>query len=391
MVAQGLARVQELYEDRSRRARDLREEGQPVVGYMCIYPVLEMMTAAGMAPYRVFGAMDEPITKADSCLPTVVCPFLRSALDLGLKGRYGFLNGMVMCHSCEVGEKLAHIWRTYLEHDYFHYVDVPHTIHQAAQEQYRQQLQVFKETLEAFTGKEITAERLTDAIRIHNQQRGLVRELYDLSKPDPPLLSGTERLRVMVVLMSIPVDEGNQLLQEVIAEIKRREGGPYGQPARLLVWGSIIDDTPLIEMMESAGANVVMDDTCVGSRAYFPDVEPTGDPLDGLARRYLVEVRCPRTFRGDRFDQSTKDYMSDLEARFGYLRDYARDWKVNGVVLQSVRYCDIHGYEVPGLRDYLDSLGIPSIYIEHDYTRGALAPLRTRVQAFIEMVSQAPA
>ena len=73
--------------------------------------------------------------------------------------------------------------------------------------------------------------------------------------------------------------------------------------------------------------------------------------------------------------------------RFGYLRDYVEDWNVNGVILQSVKYCDTHGYEVPAIKAYLDSLDIPSLYLEHEYTMVALAPLKTRVQAFVEMIS----
>ena len=139
-------------------------------------------------------------------------------------------------------------------------------------------------------------------------------------------------------------------------------------------------------MIESTGANVVMDDTCVGSRAYFSDVELTDDPLDGLAYRYLVELKCPRTFREANFGETKKDYMTDLESRFGYIRDYAKEWNANGVILQSVRYCDIHGYEVPGLRDYLDHVGLPNTYMEWDYSEAALAPLRTRAQAFLEVI-----
>ena len=291
-----------------------------------------------------------------------------------------------MCHSCEVGEKLGHIWRTYLNYPYSHFIDVPHTVHKAAQEQFKEQLKLFQKTLVAFTGKELSPDRLKEAIRVYNQQRALVRELYDLMKPDPPLISGTETLQVMVALTSIPVDEGNRLLRQVISEVKERKNGPQRQSARLLVWGSIIDDTVLVKIMENSGANVVIDDTCVGSRAYFSDVEPTEDPLDGLAYRYLVELKCPRTFRGDVHDSTKKDYMADLETRFGYLRDYIKEWNVHGVILQSVRYCDIHGYEVPGLRDYLDSIGLPNMYLEHDYSEAALAPLKTRVQAFLEMI-----
>lgn len=382
----GLDRVREIYQDRAHRAKELKAEGKQVMGYLCLYPVLEMLTAVDLAPYRILGDMEEPITKADACLPTVVCPFIRSALDLGLKGKYDFLDGVVMAHVCDVGEKTSHIWRTYLNPSYFYFIDTPHTVHKAAQQQLKEQLKDFKKTLESFTGRELSLDKLKQAIKTYNRQRALVRELYDLRKPDPPLISGAETLQVMVALMSIPVDEGIDLLRQVISEVKEGKNGPPKKPARLLVWGSIIDNTALIRMIEELEANVVIDDTCVGSRAYFPNVELTDDPLDGLVYRYLVGLKCPRTFRESVFGETKKDYIKDLESRFGYIKDYAKEWNVNGVILQSVRYCDVHGYEVPGLRDYLNHIGLPNIYLEHDYSEAALAPLRTRAQAFLEVI-----
>jgi len=385
--SQGLSRVKEIYQDRSHRVKMLKAEGKQVIGYYDIYPVLEMLTALDLVPYRLLGDMSEPITKADAYLPTVVCPFIRSVMDLGLKGKYDFLDGVVMAHTCEVAEKTAHIWRIYLNPAYAHFIDTPHTTHAAAQKQHKELLKDFRKTLESFTGKELSVERLEQAIRAHNQQRTLVRELYELRKPDPPLVSGVETLQVMVALMSLPVEEGNELLRQVISEVKQRKDGPSLRPARLLIWGSVIDNIALIDMIESIGANVVMDDTSVGSRAYFSQVELTGDPLDGLAYRYLVELKAPRTFRETVLGETNKkDYMTDLENRFGYLGDYAREWNVNGIILQTMRYCDIHGYEVPGLKDYLGNIGLPNIYLEHDYSEAALAPLRTRVQAFLEVI-----
>ncbi len=382
----GLNRAREICQNRASRVKELKAEGKKIGGYLCIYPVLEMMTALEIVPYRIFGDMREPITKGDACLPTVVCPFIRSAMDLGLKGKYDFLDGVVMAHVCDVAEKAAHIWQTYVKTPYAHFIDTPHTVHEAAQEEQKELLKDFKKTLESFAGKELTSEKLKDAIRVHNQQRALVRDLYDLRKSDPPLISGVETLQVMRALMSIPVEEGSELLRQVISEVKERKDGPKKQPTRFLIWGSIIDDTPLIDMIESIGANVVMDDTCVGSRAYFPDVKLTDDPLDGLAYRYLVDLKCPRTFKEAVFGETKKDHMTDLESRFGYIKDYAKDWNADGVILQSVRYCDIHGYEVPGLRDYLNNIGLPSIYLEHVYDEASLAPLRTRVQAFTEVI-----
>ncbi|MBA7655220.1 Benzoyl-CoA reductase subunit C [subsurface metagenome] len=383
----GLSKAKQIYQDRTRRAKELKTEGKKVIGYLDIYPVLEMLTALDLVPYRILGDMREPITKADTCLPTVVCPFVRSVMDLGLKGKYDFLDGVVMAHGCEVAEKTAHIWRIYLDPPYAHFIDTPHTTHAAAQKQHKALLRDFKKTLESFTGEELATERLRKAIEVHNEQRTLVRELYGLRKPDPPLISGVETLQVMVALSSLPVWEGNELLRQVISEVKQRQDSPAKKPARLLVWGSIIDNIAIIDMMESIGANVVMDDNVLGSRAYFPSVELTEDPLDGLAYRYLVELKSPRTFRETVLSETKrKDYMTDLENRFGYLKDYAREWKVNGIILQALRYCDIHGYEVPGLKDYLGSIGLPSIYLEHDYSEAALAQLRTRVQAFLEVI-----
>ncbi len=387
MKKTGLPRVKEIYQKRDSRAKELKKEGKKVIGYLDIYPVLEMLTALDSVPFRILGDMGEPITRADAYLPTVVCPFLRSCLDLGFKGRYDFLDGVVMAHTCEVAEKMAHIWRIYLNPPYAHFIDTPHTAHEAAQKQHKKLLEDFKKTLESFTGKTLTEASLHEAIKIHNQQRALVRELYDLRKPDPPLISGAETLQVTVALASLPVAEGNELLNQVISEVKERQDGPPKQPARLLIWGSMIDNTALIDMIESIGANVVMDDIGMGSRAYFPPVELTDDPLDGLAYRYLVALKSPRTFRETVLSEANrKDYMTDLENRFGYLKDYAKEWNVNGVILEVLRYCDSHGYEVPGLRDYLDSIGLPSIYLEHDYSQSALAQLRTRVQAFLEII-----
>jgi benzoyl-CoA reductase subunit C len=383
----GLASARSIYQERSKRAEELRKEGKKVIGYLCLYPVIEMLTAFDLVPYRMFGDMKEPITKADTYMPSIVCPFLRSLLDIGLKGRYDFLDGVVMAHICDVGAQMHEMWNSFVGTPYSFFIDTPHTTHEASQKREKDEIRDFQRSLESFTAKKVSPEKIKEAIGKHNRQRALVKGLYELRKQDPPLISGTEVLQTMVAIMSIPVDEGNLLLEEVIDEVRERKDGPQKKKARLLVWGSIIHETPLIEMIESLDDNVVMDDMCVGSRAYFEDVEITDDPLDGLAYHYLVDLKCPRTFREVDVGAISIDYDEDLENRFGYLGEYIKDWNVDGVVLQSLRYCDTHGYEVPSMKDYLGSMGVPSIYIEHDNTEGALAQIRTRVQGFLEIIS----
>jgi benzoyl-CoA reductase subunit C len=379
----GLDRAREIYLNRSTRARELKAAGKRIIGYPCVYVPIEMLTALDLVPYRTCGDMKEPITEADRALPSSFCPVMRSCLDCALKGRNDFLDGMVAIHSSDPQEKTARVWESYTNHPYFHFIDMPVTVRSEAVEYFEGQLRDFRKTLEAFTGAELSSGKLETAIASHNRQRALVRQLYELTKPAQPLVSGTEIVQVVKALMSLPVHEGNDLLIEVIAEVRRRTDTPKRKAARLLTWGSTIDDTEIMQLLESK-AHVVMDESCGGIRAYRGEVRCSHDPIRGLAEYYLNEITCARSFRQTTLGETRKNYATDLQSRFGYLRGIIREWNINGVIMLLVRYCDPFAFEMPSLKDYLESLGIPATYIEYDYTAGALAPLRTRVEAFLE-------
>jgi benzoyl-CoA reductase subunit C len=382
----GLAKADAIYQDRTQRVLELQRDGKKIFGYLCIYPILEMLTAFDIVPFRLFGDISEPITRANNYLPTVVCPFLRSYLDLGLKGKYSFLDGIITSHICDVGAGVPAIWNYAISTPYTYHIDTPHTLRESAQEFHRQLMDSLQASLEEYTGRKLDPARLVEAIERHNEQRALVREMYELKKPEPPLVSGAETIRVIKAVQSLPVEEGNTLLREVIAEAKGRRDGPVKKTSRLMIWGSILDNTSLVEMIESLDANVVMDDTCVGSRPFFNDVKLTANPLDGLASHYLNHIKCPRTFQADYYAQQ-RDHVSDLKRRYGYLGDYAREWRVDGVIMEALKYCDTHGFEVPSLKDYFNEIGLPAIYLEHDYTLGIMSQLKTRVQGFLEIIA----
>lgn len=379
--SKGLARARAIYEERGRRARELKAQGKKIMGYFCCYPPQEMMTAAGWVPYRILGKADEPVTRADAYLETTLCSFVRSCFDLGMKGQLDFLDGLVGSHSCDNMEKVHDIFRYYLKPSFSFFVDVPHVVHPASYHFFKSQLVFFQQRIEGFNGSEISLRQLKEAIKLHNDNRALVRELYSLRQEDPPLIGGTEVLRTVVAALSLPVEESNELLVEVIGEVKRRQERPRGKKARILLWGGPLDNTALVQLIEDCDAQVVMDDTCVGSRHYRADVETDKEPLEALAVRYLEKILCPRTHRDNR-----GTYRKGLESRFGYLRDYIREFKVNGAILQHPRFCDIHAYDALAVSDYLQEAGLPVLYLEHDYAVAALAPLQTRIQAFLENI-----
>jgi benzoyl-CoA reductase subunit C len=385
-IYQGLSQAREIYSNRPQRARELKAAGKKIIGYPCAYVPLEMLTALDLVPYRLYGSISEPITEADRALPTSFCPFIRSCLDRALKGKDKFLDGLVTAHSCDPQHRTAHVWESCVKYSYTHFIDMPGTIRADSLEYFKGQLVDFKKTLEAFTGKKLSPDKLKAAIKSHNRQRALVKELYQLTRTVPPLISGAEILQVIKALMSLPVTEGNELLTQVISEVKNRQNGPPKKPARLLIWSSTLDDTDVMQIFESR-ANVVMDDSCGGFRPFRAEVKVATDPLDGLADYYMKEITCARTFRQAVIGETKKDYAKDLQSRFGYFKSIVKDWKINGAILFLVRYCDPFAFEMPSLKNYFDSIGVPSTYIEYDYNIGALAQLRTRVEAFIETIS----
>ena len=382
----GLSRAREIYSNRSQRVKELRAAGKKIIGYPCVYVPLEMLTALDLIPYQTCGDMREQVTEADRALPGSFCPVMRSCLDCALKNKNDFLDGMVTIHSCDPQEKTARVWESYANYPYFHFIDMPITVRPEALEYFKGQLDDFRKTLEAFTGRKLSPDKLEAAVKSHNRQRVLVRELYELTKPSPPRISGTEAVQILKALTSLPVLEGNDLLAETISEVESRRDVPGQKAARLLIWSSTLDDVDVMQVLEDK-ANVVMNESCGGIRAYRAAVKFTSNPLEGLADYYLKEITCARTFRQTTLGETAKDYATDLQSRFGYLKSVVKQWSINGAILLLVRYCDPFAFEMPSLRDYFDSLGVPSTYIEYNYTAGALAPLKTRVEAFLETIS----
>jgi bzd-type benzoyl-CoA reductase N subunit len=375
MALSGLSRARALYEGRDDRARQLKAEGRKVVGYLCYFAPPEIIEAAGLVPYRIRGDIRQPVTRADEYVEPYGCPFVRNTFDLAVKGSYDFLDGVVMSHACDSVQRMYGIWTHYKPPAFSHMVNVPHTITPASERFFQRELEFFKEHVERFAGRPITEEALRETVALYNRIRELTGELYRLRKADPPLISGTELLELLIAGSGLPAEEFVVLLGEVLAEVTTRAEGPAAGRARLLFYGCINDDVTLVRLIEECAAHVVMDDTCIGARGLLGQVPEDGDPLAGFVRYYFNGFQCPRTYRGT--DPS----------RFDYLLHAAREYQAQGVVLYILSFCDPHKFDLVDVRRYLEEAGLPSLVLEDDYTLANLESMRTRIQAFVEMLS----
>lgn len=376
-----MKQIEEYYTQRGKRAHELHDAGKKIIGYFCCFVPDEIITAFDMIPYRIQGSPNEPIDEADAVIEPMACPFARSCFNMALKGEYDFLDGFVAPHSCDTIERMYHIWHSNKPSPFNHFINVPHMMGPSSDEFYKKELEYFIKRLEEFSGKKLDCGKLRDAIKLYNRRRALLRELYELRKANPPLVSGTEITKVLVAGMGIPAAEHIDLVQTFIAEVKKRPAPKADGLPRIFIWGNEIDDIAFIRLVEESGAHVVMDDLCTGSRFFWDEVPETADPLDGITTRY-INIHCPRSNV-----PQTGGREEDLENRYGYIRNFISDWQVNGVIFYIVRYCDTCELEGPDLREYLNSLKLPVLMIEDDYSTSTIGQLRTRIQAFLEMIT----
>jgi len=379
----GMEKIERYYDNYGARARELKDQGQQVMIYLCSFVPVEMLAAAGLIPFRIRGSVHEPITKGDTQLETIACPFMRSCFDLSLKGHYDFADGVIIPHACDSMTRSYSVWHYSLGLPYSHFINLPHTVRGPSMKFFENELQTFRKSLERFTGKAITDEALAEAIEAYNTNRDKAKALYELRKSDPPLVSGTEILKILTVGMSLPVGEANELFDEVLKELEQRTESTTGKEPRMLVEGACVDNADFIKLIEDSGANVVTDSLCIGTRDYWPHAETGIDPIESLAHRYLDKINCPRTYRV----KKGNSYEDDLEARFGDVGALIREFSVDGVIMYLYKYCDPFGFEAPARKTYLDNLGVPSLYLEDEYSIGTIGRMRTRIQAFLEMMA----
>jgi benzoyl-CoA reductase subunit C len=377
-----LLKIETYYQNYGLRARELKDQGQKVIAYLCSLVPVEIITAAGCVPFRIRGDVHEPITKGDTNLETIACPFLRSCFDVSLKGRYDFSDGLIIPHACDSMARTYSTWRYSLGLPYSHFINVPHTLSASSMEFFIAELNTFRKSLGRFVGKEISDDDLAQAIDLYNENRDKAKALYELRKPDPPLISGAELATILTVGMSLPVTESNELFDEVLEKLTQRNKAPYAKAPRILIDGACVDNIDFIKLIEESGANVVADSLCIGTRDYWPRTEVGGDPMKTLAHRYLAKINCPRTYR----EKAGETYQEDLVSRFGDIGSLSKEFTVDGVILYIYKYCDPFGFEVPARKAYLDSINMPVLYLEDEYSAGTIGRLRTRIQAFLEMI-----
>ena len=360
----------DIFENPQKEIEEWKKEGKKVVGHRCLYVPEEIIHAAGMLPYPTFGT-PEPISKADSYFQPCACEFVRNLFDLALDKELDFLDSMVLCNTCDAVRHLYNMWDSYIDTVSCYMVNNPQKMYAESGVQfYLRELEKFKELMEDLSGTQITDDSLKKSIELFDETRRLLKELNSLRKRDIPAISGSEFLRVSMASMLIPKEKANPLLKQVIDEVKDREI-EEGDGPRIMLTGSIMDNPTLIELVEEMGGVVVADDFCTSAKYFWYETKPNSNPMEAIARFNL--------------DRSVCGHTHPVDNRYDYMYEIIDDFNVDGIIYFNIKYCHPFVYESATIKKQLEEKA-PVLILETDHSLSGLGQLKTRVQAFIEML-----
>lgn len=344
--------------------------GRPAAGWFCTYTPLELIEAAGLTPVRISGPHG-PTSMGDSLMHTNICPFIKSLVDEFESGNLDFLDAVVFTSGCDAQRRLYDIIKNRKPDIPVFLLQVPKKDGDEDIKRFAAELENLKKWLEQRFIVEIDDKRLIDAMDLYRYLRARIRGFDGARRRQPPKITGSRVMEVMLQLLRMPAEKALAFLDEEEKKIRWREieAGPS-----VLLYGNMLDDPGFPRLIEEYGGHVLMDDTC-SSRRFWAMPQPKPEPpfLESLARSYLTKSPCAR--------MATKQKVEDK------IKELVEQQNPDGVIIHVLKFCDTHMYDVPRLRKALESMNVQTLTIESDYTE-ASGQIATRVQAFIEMLGE---
>jgi benzoyl-CoA reductase/2-hydroxyglutaryl-CoA dehydratase subunit BcrC/BadD/HgdB len=360
--------VQKIKNDPFAQISHYKEKGRMVFGYTCSYVPEELLDALGIIPVRLLGRAKE-IRAADRHFQTYCCSQVRSLMEDFLNEAYHNLDGVIFVHTCDSMQCFYDILRKNFPKMFVRNINLPTLLSGEVSFRYGlAETKRFLKSMEEFVGKALREEQLEESIAVYNENRGLLDRLYSLHLNHPEKIPGRLLLQAVLASQFLDKREINQRLAMYVNSFSPSTPEDTMRK-RILLVGSILLHEEIYDLADEFGAVIAHDDRCTGRRSLATKVpEPT---LEGVTSRYFHRPLCPVKH-------------SDTFARQRYIADLVQQKHIEGVIFLYLKFCDPHSFDYPDLKK---SLPVPSQLIEIEQSPVYSGQLRTRIQAFIEMLS----
>ena len=352
--------------------------GRKAIGYLPIYVPRELIHAAGFLPVGILGGGDAlEVIQGDAYYQSYICRIPRSTIELGLTGRLECLDGMLFPSICDVIRNLSGMWQILFPDKYVKYIDVPQNyVDSIGGNFYIQEMQTLREDLGKLRGKEITDAELNASIRVYNDNRDAVRELYAYRAAKPWQAPTSEVYVLLRAGMVLPPEEHTTLVREYIAAADTVQR-PKRDNARVVLTGSFCEQPPLalIKSIEMSGCYVVDDDFMLVTRWLLDEVPANANPLEELSKAFL-----------HRSASTAAKYDVTREEKGVFLMKQVKTRGAEGVVFAAPSFCDPALLERPMLQEILAKQKIPYTAFKYAENTGQMAPIREQAGTFADSI-----
>ena len=360
-------------ENRSKWAVEWRRQGKRVIGMLCSNVPEEIISAAGVLPWRITGTWREAAPLAAVYRPEMTCRYCSHVLESVLAGELDFLDGLA---TTQLDDDFKRLWDVlhYLNKPPFTYIMYfPHSNTETTLRMWVKSVLEFKKAIEEWADVEITEQGLRHQIEVYNTTRILLMKVYELRKREVPPVTGAETLGITTAARIMPRDEFNKELEALLPYLEKRKASFKQTRPRILMISEYLDHPGYVELVENAGSAVVADDFDTGFRYFADTVGPSRDSLwDALASRYINRPGSAR--------------MIDWNNQAQRLLKTVEEFDVAGLIELKQLYSLPLAYRFFVMKARFAEAGVPYISLDREYHLAHLGMLRTRIEAFLEMI-----
>ena len=373
--------LSEVHGLRIKELQEAKAQGKKVIGTFCVFIPEEIVLAADAIQVGLCAGAEAGQEAAEKVLPRNTCALIKSFVGFKLSKLCPYIESsdlVVGETTCDGKKKAYEIFADYAP---VYVMEIPQMKNACDRDLWKTEVLRFKDKIEEITGKTITADKLKAAIKLVNERRRVLQRLNRLRAAVPTPISGRDVILAnQISFYDDPVRftaKINELCDELEKRVKAGEGIVPKETPRLMLSGCpmAVPNWKLPFVVESSGAVIVGEESCIGTRNTRDLVDESGQTLeamlDALVERYMrIDCAC----------------FTPNNERLDHIVEMAKDLKVNGVIHYALSFCQPYAMEAYKVEKALQKAQIPMLPIETDYSMEDVEQLKTRVEAFVEMV-----
>jgi benzoyl-CoA reductase subunit C len=330
----------------------------------------EIIIAADMIPIRLFGDPTISVDKANEHVPPNHCIWAKNLLEQALNGLDNDFKGIIATHGCDCTNREFDIWLECVNLEFFYFLNAPLKRNKAALDFFVDDINELINQLEQKFNVSITSEKISKAIKLMNQIRVLLRDISRYRSK--MMLKGSDFHALVKSVQQLDKKKALGMLKSKLEDLKTQNPQPDKKLKKVLLTGSVIDDTEFIRFLESLGFHIIIDDLCTGTKYFSQNVDEDEEPVKALAKYHLSKPI---------FSTKFPSYN-----RFEVVKVLATKYDVDGVINIAQKFCEPILYDHPYFNKKFKELGIQYFFVEMEYNRESYKQLTTRFEAFKEMI-----